>query len=81
MYISPKIETILSQFNFNPWLNKPLTKKDKELLCIALNLPSYNYEPCKWTTLKSYLEEFNFQIVDTKRLINGKQTRVSILSK
>lgn len=81
MYISPKIETILSEFNFNPWINKPLTKKDKDLLCSTLNLPSYNYEACKWTILKSYLKEFNFKILDTKLQINGKQARVSILSK
>ncbi len=79
MYIAPKIKTILSEFNYNPWLNKPLTKVDKVLLSKELNIPSYNNEPCKWTTLKSYLEEFNFQIVDTKRLISGKQTRVSII--
>lgn len=81
MYIPPKIKKRLDEFNFNDWLNRPLTKKDKELLCKNLNLPSYSYEPCKWNTLKLYLEELNFEIKETKRLINGKQKRVSILKK
>lgn len=79
MYIPPKIEKILSEFNYDSWINKPLTKEDKLLLSKELNLPSYNNEPCKWPTIKSYLEEFNFRVIDTKRLINRKQTRVSII--
>ena len=79
MYITPKIEKILSEFNYYSWINKPLTKGDKLLLSKELNIPSYNDEPCKQTTLKSYLEELNFKIIDTKRLINGTQIRVSII--
>lgn len=82
MYIPPKIKNIICEFNFTLWLNRPLTKQDKELLCKILNLPSYNpYEYCKWNTLKLYLEELNFEIKETKRLINGKQKRVSIIRK
>lgn len=81
MYIPPKIEKILYSYDFNSWLNQPLTREDKELLCKNLNLPSYSDDYCKWNTLKLYLEELNFEIKDTKRLINGKQKRVSILRK
>ncbi|WP_291650945.1 hypothetical protein [Clostridium sp.] len=47
MYITPKIEKILSEFNYYSWINKPLTKGDKLLLSKELNIPSYNDEPCK----------------------------------
>lgn len=80
MYIPPKIKQIISDFDFNPWINRPLTKKDKDLLCEELNIPDlYVYDHCKWPTLGRYLNELNFQIKHTKRLINGKQTRVSII--
>lgn len=81
MYIPPKIEKIISEFNFDSWLNRPLTKQDKVLLCENLNLPSYSYQYCKWNTLKCYLEELKFEIKDTKRIVNGKQIRVSIIKK
>ena len=79
MYIPPKIKNIISEYDFDFWLNRALTKKDKDELCRELNLPSYSEDYCKWNTLKLYLKEFNFEVKDTKRLINGKQKRVSIL--
>lgn len=82
MYIPPKIKQIISEFDFSPWSNRPLTKKDKDLLCEELNIPDlYVYNHCKWTTLERYLNELNFQIKHTKRIINGRQKRVSILKK
>lgn len=82
MYIPPKINQVISEFDFNLWLNRPLTKQDKDILCEELNIPSlYVYDHCKWPTLERYLNELNFQIKHTKRLINGKQTRVSIIIK
>lgn len=70
----------MSEFDFSPWINKPLTKQDKNLLCEELNVPSYYcYGYCKWNTLKMYLIEFDFKVKDTKYLIKGKQKRISIL--
>lgn len=80
MYIPPKIKNIILEYDFNSWLNRALTKSDKDKLCRELNLPSYSDDYCKWNTLKLYLEELNFEIKDKKRLINGKQKRVSILN-
>lgn len=80
MYIPPKMKQVISEFDFSSWSNRPLSKQDKDLLCIELNLPSlYNNDICKWPTLEQYLNELNFEIQNTKRLINGKQTRVSII--
>lgn len=82
MYIPPKIKQLILEFDFSPWVNRPLTKKDKDLLCEELNIPSlYAYDICKWPTLEQYPIELNFQIKYTKILINGKQTRVSIIKK
>ena len=82
MYISPKIRQIISDFDFNPWINRPLTKKDKDLLCEELNIPDlYVYNHCTCPTLKIYLIKFDFTVKDTKILIHGKQKRVSILKK
>ena len=56
MYIPPKIKQVILEFDFNPWINRPLTKNDKQLLCEELNLSSlYAYYICKWPTLEQYL--------------------------
>lgn len=82
MYIPPRIKQIISEFDFSPWSNRLLTKKDKDLICEELNIPSlYVYDYCKWPTWEKYLNELNFEIKYTKGLINGKQTRVSIIKK
>lgn len=82
MYIPPKIKQVILEFDFNPWINRPLTKNDKQLLCEELNLPSlYAYDICKWSTLEQYLNELKFEIKYTKRLIDWKQTLVSIIKK
>lgn len=82
MYIAPKIQKIITEFDFNSWSNRPLTKNDKDLLCEQLNIPSlYAYDHCKWSTLEQYLNKLNFKVKNTKKLINGKQTRVSIIKK
>ena len=81
MYIPPKINQILSEFDLTSWINRPLTKRDTDLLCEQLNLPSYNpYECCKWQTVKLYLKEFGYIINDDRTYINGIRTRVSIIN-
>ena len=81
MYIAPKIQKLITEFDFNNWLNRALTKDDTNLLCSKINLPSYSNGPCKWTTLKKYLLELNFEIKHTKKLIDSKQKRVYIIKK
>lgn len=60
-------------------VNKPLTAKDKDILCEELGIFSKNGVPAKWKTIKILLENNGYEIKDTSVRINGKGTRVSII--
>lgn len=63
------------------WLNKPLTKNDKDMLCEELNIPNKNGKLTKWTGIKPKLEENLYTIKDEPIRIEGKQVRVSIITR
>lgn len=63
------------------WLNKPLTKEDKNKLCKELMLIDKQGRLLKWTSIKAKLLEHRYNIRDTQRRLNGKQTKVSIITK
>lgn len=61
------------------WLNKPLTKKDKDKLAKYLNIYDTKGQLVKWTTIKLILENNNYIIKEKKLTINEKRTKVSII--
>lgn len=63
------------------WLDIPLTKEDKDKLATELNLYNKEGRLLKWNTIKGQLEEQGYTIVDKKIRIEGKQVKVSIISK
>ncbi|MEG1481799.1 hypothetical protein [Clostridium sp.] len=79
MYISEKNEKLISNFNFEPYLNKPLTKNDKDSLIYELSIIE-NGEFLKWTTLKKMLGEYYIESFDSRIYIDGKRTRVTLLT-
>ena len=63
------------------WLNKPLTKEDKDALCEELNIFDSNGRLAKWTTVKNRLKEQGYTIEEKTMRIEGKRTKVSIINK
>lgn len=78
MYISKLNQETISNFNFEPYLNKPLTKNDKDNLMYELSIIE-NGEFVKWITLKKMLSEFYIESEDTRIYFDGKRTRVTML--
>lgn len=63
------------------WLNRNLTKKDKDVLVNELNICRTNGEQLKWTSIKKILE-FNKYIVTNKMArVEGKPTKVSVITR
>ena len=63
------------------WLNTPLTTDDKKRLCNELALTDRQGRILKWTKVKQELINKGYEIKDTQRRINNKQTKVSIINK
>lgn len=63
------------------WLNKPLTTGDKKELALELNWTDDKGRVMKWTGVKNALVESGYEVKDTQRRIEGKQTKVTIISK
>lgn len=59
------------------WLNKPLTKADKDILCKELNIPNENRQLTKWVGVKKILLKNDYIITEKK---SGSK-RYSIISK
>lgn len=65
------------------WIDRALTKDDKKLLCIELNLVNQNGRALSWTSVKKILEYSGYRVTDTQIRLNRenrKQTRVSIIN-
>ena len=63
------------------WLNKPLTTGDKKELALELNWTDDKGRVMKWTGVKNALVESGYEVKDTKRIVEGKQSRVTIITK
>lgn len=62
------------------WLNRPLTKMDKDELCCQLNRIDSKGRLMKWTAIKSILKiEGRYTIEDKQMKISGKNTKVSVI--
>lgn len=68
-------------YNIDQFLDKPLTKEDKDGLCEYLNLFDNCGRLLKWTRVKNLLKERGFKIQDKTMKRNGERFRVSIISK
>ena len=62
------------------YCNKKLTKEYKDILCEELHKYDTKGELIKWTRLKKIIEALGFKVEDKTLRINGKRTRVSIIS-
>lgn len=63
------------------YINKHLTSLDKSKLCEELNMLDDKGRLNKWPTVKKILQLNGYEIVDKKIKQNGKQIRVSIITK
>lgn len=65
------------------WLNRPLTKEDKDSLCEELNIFDSKGRLVKWTTVKKMLEQNGYTIKDktTTNKETKKNLKVSIINK
>ena len=62
------------------YLNKDLTVHDKQSLCKDLYIIDEKGRLRKWTTIKKLIESSGYVIEDTVRTIDGKRTRVSVIT-
>lgn len=63
------------------WLDVPLTTAMKKELIRELQLTGKYGRDMKWSEFKSMLKESGYKIENSKEYINGKETRVSIITK
>lgn len=62
------------------WLNKPLAKADKKILCEEIELFDERGRLKGWTSISKELIELGYKIKEVKPRINGKQVKASIIS-
>lgn len=65
----------------NKYLNVELTAEDKDDLCNDLRIIDDRGTIRKWPTTKKHLIELGYEIEDKLATIDGKRTRVSIITK
>lgn len=61
--------------------NIPLCTEQKSKLCEELKIIDSKGRLSKWNAIKKHLLKSGYDVIDTKRVINGKQVRVSIITK
>lgn len=62
------------------YLNKELTQEDKEIICEDLKILDAKGRLRKWPTVKKYIKDSGYIIKDKTSTIDGKRTRVSIIT-
>lgn len=62
------------------YLNRELGNDEKEELCNTIKILDTKGRVRKWTTIKEYLKDSGYEIKDKNIKINGKRTRVSVIS-
>lgn len=63
------------------YLNKELTKKDKDELCEELEIINSRGKISKWRETKSIIEKSGYTVEDKTSTIDSKRIRVSIITK
>ncbi len=69
----------LLNFDYDNFLNIPLTSSEKKQFCELLDLRDSNGRTLMWKTVKSRLDDYYLKVIDKTIRINGKPTRVSII--
>lgn len=64
------------------YLNTPLTSKQKEEMCIELNIFNANGTLSKWRMIRTFLEDLDsgYEVFDHSKTINKLRTRVTTIS-
>jgi len=62
------------------YLNRELTQEDKEVMCDELRILDVNGRLRKWPTIKKYLKDSGYVVKDKTLTIDGKRTRISIIT-
>ena len=65
----------------NKFIDKPLTKKDKDELCKLIGLVDSKGRLSKWPTLRDQLVKNGYVITETRKTIDNKRSYVSIIIK
>lgn len=61
------------------YIDNPLTTKTKKRLCEELNITDSQGRLSRWNAIKKLLFQNGYDVIDTTKMINGKQARVSII--
>lgn len=72
--------SIKNEYVLMKYLNRDLTATDKEKLCLELDIRNRNNHIFKWNKIKELLINEGYSIKETKKRINGKQIRFSVIS-
>lgn len=70
-------------YNIDEFLNRPLTKEDKDMLCEKLNLFDNQGRLLKWTRVKNLLVKQGYKVIyDNKsKRIDGKVVKISEITR
>lgn len=79
-YLEKSDETTMEIKLDNKWLNTPLTKADKDILCEELGRTNPFGRGLKWRGIKPILESCGYIITTTSTRIEGKKTRIDIIN-
>ena len=74
-------EIVIHKQIINKYLDRQLTKKDKDALCAELNRLDDKNRIIKWNKTKDYLIELGYKVKEDRPYINSKRIRVNIISK
>lgn len=74
-------KVLMQSYDINPYLDRPLTKADKDELCQNTKMYDDRGRLMKWTSISKELIKQGYTIKDTSIRIDGKITRVSIITK
>lgn len=76
-----EVEVSMYEDLLDKWLDRPLTTEDKKRLALELNWTDDRGRVMKWTGVKNALVESGYEVKNTQRRIEGKQTKVTIITK
>ena len=75
-YKTHTIEEVIDRF-----IDKPLGKEEKNVLCELMNLRGKDGALLKWTSVKKELISKGFKIEDKRKTVDGKKISVSIITR
>lgn len=73
-------KVLMQSYDINPYLDRPLTKADKDELCQNMKIYDDRGRLMKWNSISKELIRQGYTIKDTSTRIDGKKTKISIIS-